>query len=92
VEKGSTIDEYEIGKMYLNDISSLSGGRPRAIKDITDTKAENVDNISGELRLQYQIRFRVPNLTSGQRKQITVRVNQPNLLVQARGSLITGGD
>jgi VWFA-related protein len=86
--QGTTADEYEIGKMYLNDISSLSGGRPYAVKDITDTRVENVNNISAELRLQYQIRFRSPSFTTGQRKQITVRINRPNLLVQARGSLI----
>jgi VWFA-related protein len=91
-QKGSTVDEYEIGKMYLNDISLLSGGRPRAVKDITDTKAINVDNISGELRLQYRIRFRLPDFTADKRKQMTVRINQPNLLVQARGSLIADED
>jgi VWFA-related protein len=85
--QGVTAAEYELGKFYLNDISRLSGGRPRAVKDI---KTEIVENIGAELRTQYQVRFRPTNFAAGQRKQLTVRVNRPNLLVQARGSYIVG--
>jgi VWFA-related protein len=85
---GATEAEYELGRMYLNDISVLSGGRPRQVKDIKDIKAENIDNISLELKAQYQISFRPTDFAVGQRKQIVVRVNRPDLFVQARGSLL----
>ncbi len=83
-----TAAEYERGRMYLSDISVLSGGRPRAVKNIAG--AEQVDNIGAELRVQYQISFRAADFPTKQREQIPVRVNQPNLYVQARGSFITG--
>lgn len=88
--KGSLADDYETGRMYLTDIARLSGGRPHQVKNITDTQANKVDNIGGELRAQYQISFRPTDFSAGQRKQITVRVNRPNLTVQARGSYIVG--
>ena len=90
--QGATAVEYEIGRMYLNDISILSGGRPHAVKNIADSRAENVDNVGGELRAQYQIIFRPSDFTAGQRKRITVRVNHPNLYVQARGSYIAANN
>lgn len=88
---GATAADYELGRMYLADISALSGGRARQIKNIKDIKAENIDNLGLELRAQYQISFRTASLAAKQRKQVIVRVNQPNLFVQARGSLIAGG-
>lgn len=88
---GLTAAEYELGRFYLNDISQLSGGRARQVKDINDVRAESIGNIGAELRVQYQISFRPTDFTVGQRKQITVRVNRPGLTVQARGSLIAGG-
>ncbi|HXG84279.1 MAG TPA: VWA domain-containing protein [Pyrinomonadaceae bacterium] len=87
-----TAAEYELGRFYLNDIARLSGGRPQQVKDISDVRPENIGNIGAELRAQYQISFRPKNFTIGQRKQITVRVNRPNLFVQARGSLIAGAE
>lgn len=89
---GATAADYEVGKAYLNDISILSGGRSRSAKDIRVTNAENVSNIGEEIHVQYQVTFRVSDFANGQRKQIRVRVNRSNLRVQARGSLIVGGD
>lgn len=89
---GSTDAEYEIGKMYLDDISLLSGGRPWIVKDITDTRTNNVNNFDEEIRAQYQVTFRPSDFIAGQRKQIRVRINHPNLYVQARGSLIVDGN
>jgi VWFA-related protein len=88
IVRGSSAAEYELGRFYLNDISRLSGGRARQVKDINDLSPNNIGNIGAELRVQYQITFRPSDFVSGQRKQITVRVNRPNLFVQARGSLI----
>jgi VWFA-related protein len=88
VRGGMTAEEYALGRFYLNDISRLSGGRAWQVKDISDLNANNIGNIGAELRVQYQIAFRPTDFVVGQRKQITVRVNRPNLFVQARGSLI----
>jgi hypothetical protein len=85
---GTTAEEYELGRFYLKDISRLSGGRSWQVKDINDLSANNIGNIGAEMRVQYQITFRPSDFVIGQRKQITVRVNRPNLFVQARGSMI----
>jgi hypothetical protein len=39
---GSTAAEYELGRFYLNDISRLSGGRARQVKDINDLRVESI--------------------------------------------------
>lgn len=85
---GTTAAEYEVGRIFLNDIAALSGGRPRQVKDIKDITAANIDDLSLEMRTQYQISFHPANFAVGQRKKIVVRVNRPNLFVQARGSVL----
>lgn len=90
ISPGSTVVEYERGRNYLNDISKLSGGRPRQVRDINNLSAANIGNVGAELRVQYQIRFRPTEFFDGQRKSLVVRINRPNLFVQARGSLIVG--
>lgn len=85
---GATAAEYELGRIYLTDIARLSGGRTQQVKNINDVRAGNIGNIGAELRVQYQVSFRPSDFAAGQRKPLVVRVNRPNLFVQARGSLM----
>lgn len=75
--------DYETGKHYLNDLISLSGGRSSLFENVTDPK------FAQELRLKYYLKF-TPSETdkTGERKQIKVRVNRPNLFLLAKGSYI----
>ena len=90
VPLGSTKVEYEIGKFYLNDIVSLSGGRAVLFKDVADSKNQALPKFADEMRLKYYLKF-MPTETykSGERKQIRVRVNRPNLFLLAKGSYFT---
>ena len=80
-------DLYDIGKLYLNDLVFLSGGRAIPAKDTTSQTL----SIADELRKQYYVSF-IPNSKSltGQRRHLKVRVARPNVAVLARGSYIVG--
>lgn len=84
--------EYEIGRLYLNDLVTLSGGRAIPAKNLVAGSEKTIfEAIGEELRLQYRLTFQ-PSETKpdGARAQIKVRVNRPHLTVLARGSYISG--
>ena len=78
---------YDVGKLYLNDLVFLSGGRAIPAKD-SSTK---MLSIADEVRQQYYVTF-IPRSKSsiGQRRHLKVRVARPNVAVLARGSYIVG--
>jgi VWFA-related protein len=88
---GSSEAEYELGRLYLNDLVYLSGGRAIDAKSILEGKTKVATSISDELRQQYYLTFSpVGSAYIGQRKHLKIRVNRPNLVVIARGSYIVG--
>lgn len=79
--------EHERGKMYLNDLIFLSGGRALAAKSFENAPKETAAQLIAELRQRYMVTFTPPGGgIGGQRRQILVRVDKPNLAVLARGS------
>ncbi|HEY6121891.1 MAG TPA: VWA domain-containing protein [Pyrinomonadaceae bacterium] len=89
---GTSRRDYEIANQYLRDLSEKTGAREYQAETL-----ENVgvafSNIAEELRRQYSIGYypkRSPQ--RGERRQIRVRVNQPNLAVRARDSYVFGED
>ena len=76
---------YDVGKLYLNDLVFLSGGRA------IPAKATQILSIADEVRQQYYVTF-IPKSKSsiGQRRHLKVRVARPNVAVLARGSYIVG--
>ncbi len=83
-------NEYEVGRKYLQDLAQNSGGRSFE----ADTTA-NLDlaftGIAEELRRQYSLGYYPENVGQpGERKQIRVRVDRPNLVVRAKNSYIVG--
>ena len=89
IQLGSTKMEYEIGKSYLNDIVSLSGGRVVLFKNAVDSQTQALPKFADEMRLKYYLKFK-PSETdkSGERKQIKVRVNRLDLFLLTKGSYI----
>ncbi|MFN2512059.1 MAG: VWA domain-containing protein [Pyrinomonadaceae bacterium] len=88
---GSTRTDYEQASRYLRDLAERTGAR-QFQADSTSNLGYAFANIAEELRRQYSLGFypkRPPQL--GQRRQVRVRVNQPNLAVRARGSYIFNG-
>lgn len=85
---GSSREEYERADEYLHDLAQKSGGRfygGDTLQDISQAFAQVAD----ELRRQYSLGY-YPKSSgqAGERRQIKVRVNQPDLVVTARDSYV----
>jgi VWFA-related protein len=89
--RGTSAEEYAIGKKYLEDLADYTGGRVFRPESTPGGLRAAFEGIAEELRSQYQLGY-VPadEGKPGQRKQIKVRVNRPNLIVRARDSYIVG--
>lgn len=88
---GSSSEEYRRGRIYLESIASVTGGRVYR-PDYNPTGLSSAfEAIADELGSQYSIGY-YPSEDGrkGQRKQIRVRVNRANVVVRARDSYIVG--
>ena len=88
---GTTRQEYALGRAYLKDLAESTGGRVFNADDTPGGLTRTFESIAEELRRQYSIGY-IPQETGqvGQRKNIKVRVNRPNLIIRARDSYIVG--
>ena len=80
--------DYELANQYLKELADSTGGREYQA-DSLQNMSYAFANVAEELRRQYSIGYypkRPPQ--AGQRRQIRVRANQPNLAVRARDSYI----
>jgi VWFA-related protein len=85
---GTSRREYEMANRYLQDLSARTGARKYQADSIQNL-ATAFSNIAEELRRQYSIGYypkRAPH--QGERRQIRVRVNRPNLAVRTRDSYV----
>lgn len=87
---GITPEDYERGKRFLNELTSRTGGRVFQA-DSTQNLENAFVNIAEELKRQYSIGY-YPSETAqpGQRKQVKVLVNRPNIVIKARESYVVG--
>ena len=85
---GTTPEEYRRASAYLRELAYKTGGRVyngTSLLGLSQAFAE----VAAELRRQYSIGYYPsPRGQEGQRRQIKVRVNQPNMVVVARDSYI----
>lgn len=89
--RGTSRDDYILGKKYLDDLAAGTGGRVFNAGSTGIGLTEAFEGIAEELRRQYSVGYYPSNAgQTGQRKQIRVRVNRPNLIVRARDSYIVG--
>ena len=87
---GSSSQEYEEGRRYLEALAQNSGGRSFEAPTISNLDAA-FSGIAEELRRQYSIGYYPESVgTVGERRQIRVRVARPNLVVRAKSSYIVG--
>ncbi len=89
---GSSKADYEKGKLYLQDLARVSGGR-----NFEAMSSSNLDTafagIAEELRRQYSIGYYPEKAGQvGQRKQIKVKVNRTSAVVRAKNSYIVGNN
>ncbi len=91
VYRGVTAEEYALGRKYLEEIADATGGRVFRPESTPGGLTRAFEGIAEELRRQYNVGF-VPKEEGqrGQRKQIRVRVNRPNLIIRSRDSYTVG--
>ncbi|HEX8738219.1 MAG TPA: VWA domain-containing protein [Pyrinomonadaceae bacterium] len=91
IGRGNSAEDYALGKKYLEGLADATGGRVFRPEATPGGLTAAFEGIAEELRRQYNIGY-YPQKEgrAGQRRQIKVRVNRPNLVVRARDSYIVG--
>jgi len=85
---GTSRRDYEIANRYLKELSERTGARSYQADSIQNLSSAFA-NIAEELRRQYSLGYYPKNpAQAGERRQIRVRVNQPNLAVRTRDSYV----
>ncbi|MDQ6651207.1 MAG: VWA domain-containing protein [Acidobacteriota bacterium] len=86
---GTTKADYQRANQYLHELADKTGARLYEANDPAQL-AQAFSRIAEELRRQYSLSY-YPQASadqSGERRQIKVRVHQPNLAVKARDSYV----
>lgn len=85
---GNSKREYDLANRYLHELADRTGARSYEA-DSTQNLSYAFAQIAEELRRQYSLGYypKTP-AQAGQRRQIKVRVNQPNLAVRTRDSYV----
>ena len=88
--RGASREDYERADRYLGDLAERTGAR-RYSADNTRNLEQSFSLVAEELRRQYSIGFYPQSAAqSGERRQVKVRVNRPNMIVRARDSYVGG--
>jgi VWFA-related protein len=89
--RGTTRADYERADRFLGDLAERTGAR-RYRAENTQNLERSFAMVAEELRRQYGIGYYPQAVAqTGERRQVKVRVNRPNMIVRARDSYI-GGD
>ena len=90
---GTSNAEYAVGKKYLEDLADATGGRVFRPEATPGGLAAAFEGIAEELRRQYNIGFYPSDEAEiGQKRQIKVRVNRPQLVIRSRESYVVGAN
>ncbi|HJX91695.1 MAG TPA: VWA domain-containing protein [Pyrinomonadaceae bacterium] len=86
--RGTGRSDYELADQYLREIANNTGGR-QYHADSLQNMSLAFANVAEELRRQYSIGY-YPKRPGqpGERRQIKVRANEPNLAVRSRDSYV----
>jgi len=85
---GSSRGDYETANRYLHELSERTGARSYQADSIQNLGSAFA-NIAEELRRQYSLGYYPKSpAQAGERRQVRVRVNQPNLAVRTRDSYV----
>src|SRR2546430_2340226 len=86
---GTTKADYDRADKYLHSLADETGGRLYQANDTTQL-ADAFTRIADELRRQYSLGYypKSAGAESNERRQIKVKVRQPNLAVRARDSYV----
>ena len=86
--RGTGRSDYELADQYLREIADSTGGR-QYHADSLQNMSLAFANVAEELRRQYSVGY-YPKRPGqpGERRQIKVRANEPNLAVRSRDSYV----
>ncbi len=85
---GNSRRDYETANEYLRELSERTGARSYQADSVQNLSSAFA-NIAEELRRQYSLGYYpMKPAQAGERRQIRVRVNQPNLAVRTRDSYV----
>jgi VWFA-related protein len=85
---GNSRHDYETANEYLRELSERTGARSYQADSVQNLSSAFA-NIAEELRRQYSLGYYPTKpAQAGERRQIRVRVNQPNLAVRTRDSYV----
>jgi VWFA-related protein len=85
---GTSRQDYEIANRYLQELSERTGARTYQADSIQNLGSAFA-NIAEELRRQYSLGYYPKNpAQAGERRQVRVKVDQPNLAVRTRDSYV----
>lgn len=88
--RGARREDYERADRYLGDLAERTGAR-RYRADNTQNLEQSFSLVAEELRRQYGIGYYPQTAAqTGERRQVKVRVNRPNMIVRARESYVAG--
>ncbi|MDX6406349.1 MAG: Ca-activated chloride channel [Blastocatellia bacterium] len=84
---GASRSEYELADQYLQDLARVTGAR------LYNAEQQNLDaafrSVAEELRRQYSLGYYPKNAPrAGERRNVKVRVNRPELVVRTRDSYV----
>jgi len=89
---GSSPQEYERGRQYLESLATNSGGRSFEADTLVNLDAA-FSGIAEELRRQYSLGYYPENPGQrGERRQIRIRVMRPDVVVRAKNHYVYGGN
>ena len=85
---GTSVGDYKLADQYLHELATKTGGRLYEANDRTQLSAA-FSKIAEELSHQYSLGY-YPHTTlqSGERREIKVRVDRPDVAVRARDSYV----
>jgi len=87
---GSSSEEYATGKRYLELLATDTGGREFEADSLTNLDTA-FSGIAEELRRQYSLGYYPDKVGQiGERKQISIHVNRPNVVVRAKNTYVVG--
>jgi VWFA-related protein len=85
---GTSRHDYDVANRYLHELADRTGARSYQA-DSTQNLSYAFANIAEELRRQYSLGYYPKSQSqAGQRRQINVRVNQPNVAVRTRDTYV----
>ncbi len=87
--KGTTAEDYENAREYLEQLANRTGGRTYLASDL-DGLASGFSKIASELREFYSLGIYQDDVKVGKVRKLKVKVDQPGLVVRARDSYVVG--